>query len=248
MNQREVKQKLYELVAEYFALLKARGSIVWGKTKPVNPNSPMIALTTSDVVRPSRPNRRYIDGIPHDSYPSKTMLRVNLYTKGAQTSTEEGVMARNENTAVSDLTDFVDFINSVHVDHWCGRNGISLRPFPVQDLTELTNDTSWEYRALLELEVGFTQSASGYTNMSYEGGIPLHGNGAPKYDSEGFALDPDGNRLPDPPLPLDPDGRPIYPPATPNNSGGGTQELADDFTGYFTEVEIEYKKEAPRHG
>ena len=220
MNQREVKQKLYELVAEYFALLKEQGNIVWGKTKPVNPGSPMVALTTSDVIRSTRPARRYIDGVPHDSTPSKTMLKINLFTKGASTSDEPGIMARNENTAVSDLTDFVDFINSVHIDHWCGRNGISLRPYPVQDLTALTNDSSWAYRALLEVEVGFIQNAVGFTNTNFEQGV--------KYDSEG---NPIGSH-----------------PFAPNPSGGGSQELADEFTGYFEQVEIEYKKEAPRYG
>ena len=249
MTQREVKQKLYDLVAVYFASLKTQGNIVWGKTKPVNPGSPMIALATTDIIRPARPARRYIDGVPHDSYPSKTMLKVDLFTKGATTTDEPGVMARNENTAVNDLTDFVNFLNSVYVDHWCGLTGISLRPFPVQDLTAIANDTSWAYRALLEVEVGFNQSAAGFTNTGFEGSIPLHNNGRPKFDDEGYALDPDGNRLPDPPLPIDPEsGRPIYPQAEPNSSGGGTQELADDFTGYFEQVEIEYKKEAPRYG
>jgi len=96
--------------------------------------------------------------------------------------------------------------------------------------------------------VGFMQNAVGFTNTNYEQGMPYHSNGSPMFDSEGYALDPDGNRLPDPPLPLDPDGRPIFPPATPNTSGGGTQELADEFTGYFEQVEIEYKKGGPRHG
>ena len=204
MTQRELKEKLYDLVAKYFALLDERGNIIWGKTKPVNPGIPMVSLDLSQVQRPYSPARRYVDGIVHDSYPSSTILRVDLFTKGAATTNEPNVTSRNENTAVSDLSDFANFLNSVYVDHWCGRNGISLKARTVQDLTALVNETSWQYRALLEVDVGFMQVSVG-------------------------------------------------------------QELADDFTGYFTEVdgpedtsargtkqlkstEIKNKKEAPRYG
>ena len=209
MTQRELKERLYDITAEYFALLDKQGSIVWGKTKPVNPNSPMVTLTMSDTARPYRPMRRYIDGVPHDSYPSSTILRVDLFTKGAPTTDKENVMSRNENTAVNDLSDFANFLNSVYADHWCGRNGISLKARTVQDLTALINDISWQYRALLEIDVGFMQTSAGFTGTNFESGIEFD-----KY------------------------GNPVGPrPFEPNHSGGGTQEMADDFTGYFTQVE-----------
>lgn len=233
MTQRELKEKLYDIVAEYWCLLDEKDSIVWGKTKPVNPNSPMISLGLAQVERPYRPARRYIDGVVHDSYPSTTILRVDLFTTGAPTTDRPNITARSENTAVNDLSDFANFLNSVYVDHWCGNNGVSLRGRTVQDLTALNNDTSWQYRALLEIDVGFMQNAAGHSGIGYENGVCI-----------------DGER-----------------PFSPNPSGGGSQALADDFTGYFTEVEgpvdtgrrgdtspetksidKEYKKEAPRYG
>ena len=252
MTTREVKQKLHDLVAEYFVLLKDEGNIVWGKTKPVNPGAPMVALSMTDITGPSLPARRYIDGVPHDSYPSKRMLKVDLFTKGAPTSDEPGITSRNENTAVDDLTDFVNFLNSVRVDHWCGINGISLKANEVRDLTELINSTSWQYRALVEIEVGFMRNAAGFSGIGYEGGVPFHDNGQPMFDGEGYALDPDGNRVPNgqplPPLPTGQDGRPMYPQAETTHSGGRSQNLADGFTGWFEQVEIENKKEAKRYG
>ena len=243
MTQSELKGKLYDLVAAYFATLDAKGNIVWGKTKPVNPNSPMVSLGLAQVLRPYRPARRYVDGIVHDSYPSGTVLRVDLFTKGAPTTDEPNVTARYENTAVNDLSDFANFLNSVYADHWSGRNGITIRTRTVQDLTAINNETSWQYRALLEVDVGFMQNAAGHTATGHEGGVPLHGNGTPMFDGDGYALDPDGNRpadgtgLPLPPLPVGADGTPEYPKAPTTPSGGGSQSLADDFTGYFTEVE-----------
>ena len=248
MTQREVKDKLYDLVAEYFALLDERGNIIWGRSKPVHPGSPMVALDMTNIRRPYRPARRYVDGVPLDSYPSSTILSVDLFTKGAPVSDEPGMTAQNENTAVNDLADFANFLNSTHVDHWCGRNGISLRARTVQDLTAVINDTSWQYRALLEVDVGFVQTAGGYSATNFEGGVPLHDNGRPMFDSAGYSLDRNGNRLPVPPLPTDPDGKPIFPKVEPTHSGGRTQRLADKTTGYFTEVEIKNHKEESNNG
>ena len=265
MTERELRQELYGLVAEYFALLKKMGNIVWGKTKPVKPASPFISLYLSGIKGPSLPNRSYVDGVVRDSYPRETTLNVDLSTPGAPTSDEPNIISTNENTAFNDLVGFVDFLNSVHVDHWCGQTGIALKANEVKDLTRLTHGTSWVYRALVEVKVRFMQFAAGHAGINYEGGIPLHPNGRPKYDAEtgmplydngqpmydddGKPMGSDGKRLPDnapaPPLPppsINDDGTPFIPPIAPDNSGGGSQKLADEATGYFTEVEIEKGK------
>ena len=262
MTERELRQELYGLVAEYFALLKETGNIVWAKTKPVQPSGPFVSLYLSGIKGPNLPNRSYVDGIVHDSYPRETTLAVDLSTPGAPTSDEPGIISANENTAVNDLTGFINFLNSQHVDHWCGRTGISLKANEARDLTALTHGSSWGYRALVEVKVGFVQSVFGHTGTNYEGGIPLHPNGRPKYDADtgmplydngqpmydsgGKPLGSDGTRLPEgspsPPLPppsVNDDGTPFIPPFSPDSSGGGTQNLANETTGYFTDVEIE---------
>jgi len=244
VTQRDLKKKLHELVGTYFDGLKKQGNIVWGKTKPVNPNSPMVALLTGPINRQQRPIRKYINGIVHDFWPSKTVLQVDLYTKGAPTSDAPNVKQSYENTAVNDLTDFVNFLHSVYVDHWSFLNDISINVSDVQDLTALTNNTSWSYRAMVEIAVGFTQQAVGHAMIMHEAGMPYFSNGAPMFDDEGYALDEEGNRLPDlPPLPVDPEGNFIYPPSTATTSGGRSQELANMKTGWFESVEVEYVNE-----
>jgi len=246
MNQLELRKKLAELVGAYFRQLRDAGNIVWGKTKPVNPNSPMIALEMGPIDRARRPITLYVEAIPVNCYPAKTTLRIDMFTKGTPVINKPGIASSSINTALSDLTDFVNFLMSAHVDHWSYNNGISIQVGQdIQDLTQLINVTSWDYRAMVELEIGFTQNAVGYAGIMHEGGVPYHSNGRPKYDDEGYPLDEDGNRI-GPQLPIGPDGRPLYPGYEANASGGGSQDLANQYTGWFEEVEIEYMKDGPQ--
>ena len=177
MTQSELKRKLYELAAIYFEPLTDRGNIVWGRTKPVNPGSPMVALTTGPINRAQRPIRMYRDGIVQDCWPSETMLQVDLFTKGAPVTDDPNVTAARENTAVCDLTDFVNFIHSAYVDNWCYINDISLNVSNIHDLTALTNDTSWTYRAMAEITVGFVQTAVEHAANPITGSLPTHSGG-----------------------------------------------------------------------
>jgi len=181
MTQQELKKHLFDLVSVYFSELKSKGNIIWGKHKPVNPNSPMVALTTGSIGRAYHPIRQYKKGIVHDTWPSETSLKVDLFTKGAPITDAPNVTAAMENTAVNDLTDFVIFLNSVYVDHWSYANDISISTNDIHDLTELTNDTSWDYRAMTEIDIGFTQCAVEYAaNPSPGVQIPTSSGGRPQ--------------------------------------------------------------------
>ena len=171
MTQLELKEKLYDLVCEHFALLKKRGNIIWGRSKAVYPGSPLVVIYMTNIQRPFLPTREYINGIINDNYPISTILSVDLVSHGEPVTDEPNIASQNKNTAVSELLDFANFINSVYVDNWCNINNISLRVRAVQDLTAIINDNAWQYRALLEIDVGFIQTASGYT---------AHDNKSPK--------------------------------------------------------------------
>jgi hypothetical protein len=246
MTHRELREVLCELVETFFGST----NIVWGMTGNVNPNNPLVSLVLGDINRPYHPIKQTVNGVPTASYPSVTMLQIDLFTNGAKTTEETNVTATMENTAVSDLTDFVNFLGSDYVDDWTGLRDVSiLANYPVRDLTAVTNKTSWDFRAMVELEIRFTQTAVGHAATMHEGGLPFHSNGTPMFDAEGYALDRNGNRLPGPPLPFGPDGKPIYPPAEQNPSGGITQELADKSTGWFEQVDgPHYEKEEPSNG
>ena len=110
---------------------------------------------------------------------------------------------------MNDLIDFVNFINSAYVDEWSDTHDVSILANQVRDLTELTDDTTWDYRAMTELEIRFTQTAAGHGGFMYEGGAPLDENG--NVVSGSFAHTPSGGRSP---------------------------EIADQSTGWFEHVEI----------
>jgi len=244
MTQSELKQKLYDLVREYFG----KASVIWGKVKVVSPAPPQIVLNMGAVTRHYLPIVKWADGVIVNGFPSKTTLQIDLYTKGAPLQSGSGVTAAYENTAVNDLTDFVNYLESPYIDDWRERHDVSISCRHITDLTELINGTTWDYRAMVELEIGFTQTAVGHTGAMYESGMPFHKNGRPKYDNDGYALDEAGEQVLDGSnnpirLPLDGEGKPIPPAITVTPSGGRTQTLADQYTGWFDRVEIEIKKE-----
>jgi len=206
MTYRELKKKLSELVSTYFG----DATVIWGMAGAVSPTCPLVTLTMGDVVRHYLPIRGNVNGVPVDYYPSRTTVQVDLFTKGVGVTTEAGYTARRENTAVGDMIDFVNFLNSIYVDGWSDANDVYILANQVRDLTELVNDTTWEYRAMVELEIGFTQAAVGHTATMYEGGVLYDEEGNPAQDA---------------------------PPFEPTPSGGRTQDLADQSTGWFDQVE-----------
>ena len=214
MTHRELKKKLYDLVKSYFE----GATVTWGKVSgSVNPKAPAVILSTVSLQRPYQPIKQTVDGVPVHCYPSKTTLQVDLYTKGAALNGGgAGMTAAHENTAVDDLVDFVNFINSVRVDDWSGIHDVSIMANTVQDLTELVNDTTWDYRAMVELEIGFTQTAVGHGGIMWEGGAASGEDGKPLAEQPEF---------------------------TPTPSGGRSQEIADQSTGWFEQVEIEYTQD-----
>jgi hypothetical protein len=86
MTQSELKQRLYNLVRDYFG----NASITWGKVKAVSPNVPQVVLNMGGITRHYMPITRQNNGVNVNGYPSKTTLQVDLYTKGAATGGDPG--------------------------------------------------------------------------------------------------------------------------------------------------------------
>jgi hypothetical protein len=154
-----------------------------------------------------------VNGIVFSSYPSETTLQVDLFTKGKFSEAQYA-----ENTATSDLLDFVNFIDAPSTIEWSNRNDVSLRLLNgVQDLSEIINDSQWQYRAMCELAVSFTQWSAEYNGVLGEASIVFDENG----------------------IPIDV----IRENWRQTASGGGTHELAGETTGFFEEVPIARKEE-----
>lgn len=150
MTVNELKDVLYEIVKAYFADI----NVVWGRVGGVKMPDPVIVLTTGSVTRSVFPSEHIINGEIMAYYPSNTILEINYFADNSK---------KTENDATNDLEGFLNYIGSPYVIHECGRHNISIvQETAVSDLTGLKYESSWDYRAMVELNVGFMQSAFGY--------------------------------------------------------------------------------------
>jgi hypothetical protein len=226
MTLRELREHLRLIAEGYFST----ALVAYGEVDMVKPNTAFVTLKTGSMSRPLQPITQIIDGIPCGYYPSRTVLEVNLFTKGVEIVVPDGQDTPYENTAVNDLTEFVNFINSPHTIDRCAALDIAITPKGnVLDVTALLNNTKWEYRAMAEFDVDFMQLSVGSAGILAESSIVY----APEHPNDPINPDPDALEH----ATVDP----VW--TGPSPSGGGSSELAANETGYFEAVEIEQEKE-----
>ena len=173
MNIGEVKEKLLELTEMFFA----GATVIWTEQVITKPQLPYVTLKCSGIRRTVFP---VVDDELNRTYHSSTIWEVNLYTKGRTVSSGSGVVRNYENTATSDLTDFLNFLESDEISDVIAGCGMSISPmFPIRDLTELQNDNRYRYRAMLEFTVSFAQEANGRYGH-YGKSVPNHSGGGSK--------------------------------------------------------------------
>ena len=224
MDIAEAKNLVYGLLNQFFT----GASVLHAKqSNAVKPSAPLVTLTVVSTKRALYPPQKMVDGVPVSYYPTTLMFQVDLYTRGSPVSDRPGFSVTMENTALNDLIGFANFVSSEYVLAWCNEHDISLSPAAeARDTTELLNDASYQFRATLELEMGFTHKAVGYTHLLAPSSI--------KHSTpEGEAAGDDGAA-----------DVTVVPEFAPSASGGGSEELAKESGGYFTEAEIIQKGES----
>lgn len=216
----ELQKELYTLTIRYFQ----GASVVWAQSGLVKGKRPLVTLQTGTVTRPIQPIVETVNGVPRSQYPSRVIWEINLLTGGKPEAGEfdKGTYTvPHVNTAVNDLLDFINYLNSPLVTGWCFKKDIAILSMNgVLDMTALLDDVEWEYRAMTELTVDFIQTAVGAAGILPE--IPSEGSGSDEGEN---------------------DSKPENPPDwTQTASGGGSQELAEEITGWFEEVETEQEE------
>jgi hypothetical protein len=212
-----LKAVIYERIAAYWG----GATVAWGATDKVKPSAPLVILRLGTVTRANQPITQMVNGIVFSAYPSEVSMQVDLFTKGNTVDTEGG--SYTENTATSDLLDFVNFLDSVATVEWSSKNDISVALLNgVQDLSEVINDSRWQYRAMVELRVTFTQWAAEFDGVLTEASII--------FDDDGLPVGVDAAKWKQ------------------TASGGGTQTLADEKTHFFEEVTPEIEQEVDIDG
>lgn len=255
----ELRTALRELTELYFTgatVTFAKQSFV---AKPVKP---LVTLSTGSVTRPLNPPTQIVDGRPVAFYPATIAIQIDLFTHGAQTEVAPGFTPIVENTAVDDMLGFAGFLNSDYAVQWCHARDIAIVvPNAVEDLSDLINDTNYEFRAMVQATVYFTMTAIGYTatlapeSIKPTGSSGSTGGGGSIGPGSGSGGSGSGDTTgPGDTGDTEPGGSSggstsggdmTYEVLTPviniSPSGGGNENFADDEVGFFSNVEINDK-------
>lgn len=229
MNAAEAKEAIRQLTALYFRGAKVTFT---KQSFAVKPTAPLVTLTSGPIRRPRNPPVKVIDGRPVSFYPATMLIQIDLFTHGRKKVLKRGQTPVLENTAEDDMLAFADFLNSDFAIQWCHERDLSvLVPDTVEDLTDLINDTNYAYRARMELQIGFTMTAIGYTGGLSPESVKHSGVTVDSETGEQTPYAYSGGDV------QGEDVTAIEPEAVPTPSGGGAG-LAEWEAGCFTNVTI----------
>lgn len=159
----EAREILRNIVAIYFG----DGHVVFAETKMAKRPEPYI---TVKLDAPSRDlfAGKVVDDKGYQKHSRRVVARseINLYTKGRNIAKGDR-QAAYANTALNDMTLFLDFLESDEAIEEMNRRDIVIIPNgQIRDLSALQNESSqYQYRALLECDVAFTTTAFGRYGM-----------------------------------------------------------------------------------
>lgn len=194
MNQSQVKNKVYEVVTLFFS----QATVVWAEQVMTKPPVPYVTLKMGSITKVAFPCINEVTGDRH--YGCRTLLELNLYTKGVSVTAGIGVTGNYENTATDDLMEFIKFLESPEIVDILEDIGLELNP-PVRDLSELLNDAKYRYRAMAECTISYTEEACGLYGVSNMPQIPNSSGGGSKeiaietpcFDTAEIEEEKDGN-------------------------------------------------------
>lgn len=155
LNLREVKDKLYDATEMFFK----GASVTWVEQMGTKPKPPYVTLKVGAESRNPFPCQ---DEESTRYYQCSTVLEVNLYSKGKALSVDENVSGNYENTSVSDMSDFVSFLESDYMTDFFYSNDMSIQlKEHINNLSGLENETRYRYRAMAEFDVTYTLDSKG---------------------------------------------------------------------------------------
>lgn len=234
----QAKELFRALTQEYFA---GANVVFANQSRTAKQNAPFVLLTPGNVHRPPAANYGFADGEVIGHYLSRFSITVDLFTHGSPVIDEEtGQTVAYEDNALDDILSFADFLNSEYVVHWSHQNDVSiLIDGDVLSLTGLVNETSYEFRSRLTVQFYFTQKAVGASTAMLESSLQYPTDEKDPETGETIYTPTEPPETESTSGPRGDEEEPLVTPKfEPTASGGGTEELAREETGYFTEVEI----------
>ena len=237
----QAKELFRQLTKSYFSSATVAFT---RQSRVAKSQTPLVSITPGNVKRQLHPTYKMQGGVQVGSYLSRISMTVDLFTNGAPVIDDEtGKTVAYENTAMDDMLAFADFLSSQYAIEWCNHNDVSiLIEGDVQDLTDLVNDNNYEFRSRLNVKFYFTHEAVGHAAVHHEDSIQY-----PTGEFEPETGEP--VYTPQKPIPTESviascgvvsknEDYIVVPQFDKTSSGGGTEVLAREETGYFTEVEI----------
>ena len=239
----ELREAIREIVKRYFA----GAAVKWIDENNVRPTGPLVTLQLRNIQRELFAILENRQGHPVKLWHTRAMLDVNLYTPGGVSAVQPGIRPRADNTAVSDMQDFVSYMDSDYVYGVLGPQDVTVLPEgPTQDVSELVDNAKYEYRAMQEFTVDFIQNAAGVSGILH---IPARQESAANPEAPGLPAGPQPDPPTDPGVPEMPDDPALAVPLPdpdawePTARGCGSRELEEMDTGWFESVETENKNE-----
>jgi hypothetical protein len=224
----QAKELFRDLLQSYFT---GANVTFTRQSRIAKPALPLVTITPGNVRRPLNPVYQNVEGEVAAYYQSRISMQIDLFTHGLPVyDIETGKAVAYENTAMDDMLALADFLNSEYTIEWCHRNDVSiLIDGDATDLTGIVNDNNYEYRSRLTVQFYFTQKAVGYAAILTENSIQDLGG----EDTDSTTGSSGVNYY---------DDAVITPNFEHTSSGGGSEELANQSTGYFTEAEAKEEK------
>lgn len=226
MNITEVKHVVFDVISLFF---KGATITYTEQSRKAKPQPPLVTVSFGDTHRVQHPNTQTIDGHVVAYYPSKLKVQIDLYTMGAKVKNASGGVIGLENTALSDMVDFANFLGSPYLINYIDPHNMTIATEGnVLNTTQLLNTSDYQYRATLELDVHFIQEAIGYAGILDSTSIQY-----PEPEAEG-ETEPEEGTEPKPEPEPDTGGDVVEPDGTGGNSGsdgsGGNGGSSGDTT------------------
>lgn len=238
----KAKEMFRELTKRYFAGAR----VIYSEQSRVSKsNMPLVVLTFRDPERQLMPNIRHIDGHDVKSFNTRVYVDVDLFTHG-KPEYENGQIIGYSNSAQEDMLAFVDYLYSEKIAEICQINNVSIMAEKsVKNMSGFLTETVYEYRSRITVTLDFIHSMIEMNGVLSECSIEYPTG---RFDEE------TGEEIFTSEEPVETDSTtgifslaykdkfkrarvvPKFDGST--SSGGGSEELASEKIGYYTEVLI----------
>lgn len=153
MNHEQLKELVYDVVSKFYP------RTVWVEQVNTQLKAPFVTLKLGDA------SRQLFGCMNPDASifrTDSTFLEINLCTNGRKLEVEGAITTNYINTSVTDLNDLVDYLESEEIQDLVSSKGVSMiLNGGVNDISELSNETQYSYRAMVAFDVSYYRETDG---------------------------------------------------------------------------------------